>query len=84
MPFLGDIPLLGVLFQQNDDREERRDAVVVVRPWVLSTPAESEAVSARLLDSFDVDRRHARRPRRRQRAGHEVPRARPARRTSLI
>jgi len=57
VPFLGDIPLLGLLFQHNDDVERRREIVIVVRPWVLSTPAEAEAVSARLLDSLDVDRR---------------------------
>lgn len=57
VPFLGDIPLLGLLFQHNDDVTRRREIVIVVRPWVLSTPAEAEAVSARLLDSLDVDRR---------------------------
>lgn len=57
VPILGDIPLLGLLFQRNDDREDRREIVIVVRPWVMSTPAEAEAVSARLLDALDVDRR---------------------------
>ncbi len=57
VPFLGDIPLLGLLFQHDEDVQRRREIVIVVRPWVLSTPAEAEAVSARLLDSLDVDRR---------------------------
>jgi general secretion pathway protein D len=57
VPILGDLPLVGLLFQRNEDREDRREIVIVVRPWVLSTPAEAEAVSARLLDSLDVDRR---------------------------
>jgi general secretion pathway protein D len=57
VPFLGDLPLVGLLFQRNEDREDRREIVIVVRPWVLSTPAEAEAVSARLLEALDVDRR---------------------------
>lgn len=57
VPILGDIPLLGLLFQRNEDQEQRREIVIVVRPWVMSTPAEAESVSARLLDSLDVDRR---------------------------
>jgi general secretion pathway protein D len=57
VPILGDIPLIGLLFQRNEDQEQRREIVIVVRPWVMSTPAEAEAVSARLLDSLDVDRR---------------------------
>jgi type II secretory pathway component GspD/PulD (secretin) len=55
VPFLGDIPLVGVLFQRTDDADTRREIVVVVRPYVLSTPAEAEGASTRLFQALDVD-----------------------------
>jgi general secretion pathway protein D len=55
VPILGDIPLLGVLFQRKTKEKIRREIIVVVRPYVLSTPAESEASSRKLLDLLDTD-----------------------------
>lgn len=55
VPFLGDVPLLGVLFQRKEKRATRREIVIVVRPRVMSTPAESEASSAGLLEALGVD-----------------------------
>jgi len=57
VPLLGDIPLLGLLFKRRVDRDTRREIVVVVRPYVLSTPAESEAVSHRLMEKLGSDTR---------------------------
>lgn len=57
VPILGDIPLLGILFKRIVDRDTRREIVVVVRPYVLTTPAESEAVSHRLMEKLGVDTR---------------------------
>lgn len=57
VPILGDIPLLGLLFKRRVDRDTRREIVVVVRPYVLSTPAESEAVSHRLMEKLGSDTR---------------------------
>ncbi len=43
VPILKDIPLLGALFRENMDNNERQELVVLMRPTVLETP---EAVSA--------------------------------------
>lgn len=55
VPILGDVPLLGVLFQRNNEQKTRREIIIVVRPFVLSTPSESEASSARLLEALGSD-----------------------------
>lgn len=57
VPLLGDIPVLGLLFKRKVDRDTRRETVVVVRPFVLSTPAESEAASFRLMEKLGADSR---------------------------
>jgi type II secretory pathway component GspD/PulD (secretin) len=43
VPILKDIPLLGALFRENMDNNERQELVVLMRPTVLETP---EAVGA--------------------------------------
>jgi general secretion pathway protein D len=43
VPILKDIPLLGALFRENTDNNERQELVVLMRPTVLETP---EAVGA--------------------------------------
>lgn len=55
IPLLGEIPVLGALFRRTEDQELRRELVVVVRPYVLGTPAEYETTSKRLLDSLGID-----------------------------
>jgi len=50
VPILGDVPWLGVLFQRKNDVKTRREIVIMVRPFVLSTPTESEESSRRLLE----------------------------------
>ncbi|MGE3165127.1 MAG: type II secretion system protein GspD [Planctomycetota bacterium] len=55
VPFLGRIPLLGVLFRRTTKQEDRRELVVIVRPHVLATPTEHEAVSRRLTEALGVE-----------------------------
>ncbi len=38
VPFLQDIPLLGVLFTQRNDKKDRDETIVMIRPTVLKTP----------------------------------------------
>jgi general secretion pathway protein D len=38
VPFLQDIPLLGVLFSQRNDSKAREELIVLMRPTVLATP----------------------------------------------
>ena len=49
VPILKDLPLLGVLFRENKDNNERQELVVMMRPTVLETPESSahETISSR-------------------------------------
>ena len=55
VPLLGSIPMFGFFFRRQDRSTFRREIVVMVRPHVLSTPAESEAISRRVLGRLGVD-----------------------------
>lgn len=50
VPVLGDIPGLGYLFRREIERDTRNELVVVVRPYILNTPAESESWSTKALE----------------------------------
>jgi general secretion pathway protein D len=54
VPFLGDIPLLGILFRREVRETFRREIVVVVKPYVIGTPAEQATRSARMLTGIGV------------------------------
>jgi general secretion pathway protein D len=54
LPFLGDIPLLGLLFRREGAGATRTELVILVRPYVLNTPAEGESISRDLLDDLSV------------------------------
>jgi general secretion pathway protein D len=45
VPFLGDIPILGLPFQARDDVKSRRELVVIIRPHIMLAPGESRAVT---------------------------------------
>ncbi|MDD5482304.1 MAG: type II secretion system secretin GspD [Kiritimatiellae bacterium] len=47
IPFLGDIPLLGLLFRSDSDELKRTELMVMLTPYVLDTPAEAYAETAR-------------------------------------
>ena len=47
VPFLGDIPLLGYLFRSDDIEEKRVELMVMLTPYVLDTPEEAYAETAR-------------------------------------
>jgi general secretion pathway protein D len=49
IPILGDIPGLGLLFQRKEKGKSRREMVIIIRPHVMSTPADSENISKDLL-----------------------------------
>lgn len=55
VPILGDVPVLGYLFRRQVDVSSRREIVIVVRPFVMSTPAESESISRQLLKRLCAD-----------------------------
>lgn len=49
VPLLGDIPGLGVLFRRQSKEKSRRELVIIIRPYVMSTPADGERISKNLL-----------------------------------
>ncbi|MEM9386635.1 MAG: hypothetical protein AAGA68_16370 [Pseudomonadota bacterium] len=54
IPILGDIPLLGVLFRRTSSVISRSELIVLVRPYVLSTPIETDKISRNLLESLSI------------------------------
>ncbi|MEM7692010.1 MAG: hypothetical protein AAF194_06135, partial [Pseudomonadota bacterium] len=54
LPVLGDLPMLGFLFRRESSLISRSELVVMVRPYVLSTPVEGDAISRNLLESLSI------------------------------
>ncbi|MGE3852508.1 MAG: type II secretion system protein GspD [Planctomycetota bacterium] len=54
VPILGEIPLIGLLFQRNVKRKTRTELIVLIRPVVLNTPAEAEAAGRAMMDELSV------------------------------
>ncbi|MEM1210689.1 MAG: hypothetical protein AAGI68_00170 [Planctomycetota bacterium] len=54
LPLLGDLPLVGFLFRRESSQISRNELIVMVRPYVLSTPVEGDAISRNLLESLNV------------------------------
>lgn len=53
IPFLGDIPLLGLLFQSQDMRHQRTELLVIVTPHLISPTDEAPAVPTGEPDTWD-------------------------------
>jgi general secretion pathway protein D len=45
VPFLGDIPLLGTLFKKTVRENSRRQIVLLITPWIMENPEESDAIA---------------------------------------
>ncbi|MEO1130287.1 MAG: hypothetical protein AAFX05_11365 [Planctomycetota bacterium] len=54
VPILGQIPILDFFFSRQNEETLRREVVVIIRPYVLHTPAESEGISRRLLEELSI------------------------------
>ncbi len=48
IPFLGDLPLLGTFFRSDGREETRTELVVLITPYVLTTPDEARQETVRL------------------------------------
>jgi general secretion pathway protein D len=55
VPGAGDIPLLGTLFRRTERAKNRRELVIIIRPYVMSTPADGERISRDMLDRLAPD-----------------------------
>jgi general secretion pathway protein D len=54
VPILGDLPYLGFLFRRQTTGRNRTEVIVVIRPYILSTPSEAEAASRHLTDATSL------------------------------
>lgn len=52
VPLLGDLPLAGILFRRQETKRSKRELIVVIRPYVVNTPAEAQAISEELLKNL--------------------------------
>jgi len=54
VPFVGKLPVLGFFFRRQETGRQRRELIVMVRPYVFNTPSESAAMSQDLLQALSV------------------------------
>jgi general secretion pathway protein D len=54
IPILGDIPLIGWLFRGEDTSKARTELLVLITPYVITTPQEARDETARLHDRSTV------------------------------
>lgn len=54
VPVLGNIPVLGLLFRRQTTEKTRHELVILIRPHVISTPADGEAISQDLLRNLSL------------------------------
>jgi general secretion pathway protein D len=54
VPILGKLPIVGVLFRRQTTGRSRTEFVILIRPYVLNTPAESEGLSQKLMKELSI------------------------------
>ena len=54
VPILGKIPYLGVFFRSQNTMRTRTELVILIRPFVLTTPCESGEVSRSMLEALSI------------------------------
>jgi general secretion pathway protein D len=54
VPLIGKIPILGFFFRQQSTQRTRQELIVVIRPFVLTTPAESTDLTRALVESLSI------------------------------
>ena len=53
-PVLGKVPYLGFFFRRQETQRNRREQVILVRPYVFFTPLESAALSRDLMKQLSI------------------------------
>jgi len=53
IPLLGDIPLIGWLFSTHDNTDTRSELVVLLTPYVLTTPEQAQREAKRVYEASD-------------------------------
>lgn len=54
IPLLGDIPLLGWLFSTRSNTDNRSELVVLLTPYVLTTPEQAQKEAKRIYEASDA------------------------------
>ena len=55
IPLLGDIPLLGRLFNSDSRTKARTETIVFITPYVMDTPQEVDSETSRRKDSLHIE-----------------------------
>jgi len=53
IPFLGDVPLLGYLFRFQSDEKKRGELMVMITPYVLTSPEDIYQETSRRFDALE-------------------------------
>jgi general secretion pathway protein D len=53
-PVLGDIPLLGLLFKNDQSQRSRKELIIIIKPHIHGTPSESAEDSEEFLHNESV------------------------------
>ena len=54
VPILGKLPVIGFFFRQQTTSRSRTELVILIRPYVFSTPCESAATSCKLIQELSI------------------------------
>lgn len=54
VPFLGSIPFVGWFFRSTEKVKLRTELIVLIKPHVISTPSEGEAISRRVIEGLSA------------------------------
>ena len=54
VPILGKLPVIGFFFRQQNTVRSRTELVILIRPYVFSTPCESAATSSKLIQELSI------------------------------
>jgi len=55
VPFLGDLPLLGRLFNSDSRTKARTETIVFITPYVMDTPEEADGETIRRKNALNID-----------------------------
>jgi general secretion pathway protein D len=54
VPVLGKLPVVGIFFRRQVSNRTRSELIIMIRPYVFNTPAESAALSCNLLQDLSI------------------------------
>ena len=54
VPVLGKLPLIGVMFRDQDTGRGRTELVMMIRPYIFNTPSEAACTSELLVDQHSL------------------------------